>query len=989
MKLRQIKLAGFKSFVDPTTIKLEEKLGSIVGPNGCGKSNIVEAVKWVMGSSSAKELRSDSMDDVIFYGTDTRQAVNRANVELIFDNTENRAPEEWSKYSEISVKRVIEKEKGSSYLINNTVVRRKDVADLFLGTGLGSRGYAIIGQNKITEVVEAKPEEIKGFLEEAAGVSKYKERRKETEYRLRDTKENLSRVQDLVQEIKQQAAKLKSQAETANRYHKQQENLKFNQAQVWALKKRITNESWELIKKKIENQTLELDQFTTSLREIESKVELARQEHTQTSDEINVFQTKFYEINSQVSNAENSLTNLKNNIERLTQTQKDSKVKIENFLSLQSDLNKEIEENKKLIEGESVKLNTYEQSNKEQKDKVTSLEEKLKASSVKIETARNKRDDNFKKLSETEVRISSLNDFIQDDIKSGDIKSWLTKIGISNQQPILDQINIKDDWDNAFGSFLESHIHAYEYDELNADALKERPSKTITLINKNKLEDKLKLNQKLTSATTVISCKEKHINDSVNEWLSNVYLSNESDINNDRKKINFGDILILKNGDIYGKTYQIIRSKNASNINLLARKKQLNELSKNLESIKNTYQSSVKDLNSIEEEVKLLEQEFNTQKNNLFESEKLKQEIEFNIKLTTNKNHDLVEKIENINTEKNNLEKIIEDSIAQLKDNSIDKFEADLKLKIKEKEKAEENLTSIREVLISKEEHLKTTEASRLEKQQSLDPLQSSLQESKIEEREVKVIFEQCCGELEKSSIAEDELLSKLSNEDRIEDIEERCRKISEKIERMGPVNLAAVEELDAIEKREGYLQKQMDDLIEASNTLEQAIRKIDIETREKLANTYDAVNENLNFYFKKLFNGGRAKLELLGEEILDSGFHVVAQPPGKKNATIPQLSGGEKTLTAIALVFALFKLNPAPFCFMDEVDAPLDSTNVANFCSLVQDMSEATQIILVTHQQHTMEVSDQLIGVTSAEEGVSRIVEVNLQDVEKMEVTN
>jgi len=232
LKLRQIKLAGFKSFVDPTTIKLEEKLGSIVGPNGCGKSNIVEAVKWVMGSSSAKELRSDSMDDVIFYGTDTRQAVNRANVELIFDNTENRAPEEWSKYSEISVKRVIEKEKGSSYLINNTVVRRKDVADLFLGTGLGSRGYAIIGQNKITEVVEAKPEEIKGFLEEAAGVSKYKERRKETEYRLRDTKENLSRVQDLVQEIKQQAAKLKSQAETANRYHKQQENLKYNQAQI-------------------------------------------------------------------------------------------------------------------------------------------------------------------------------------------------------------------------------------------------------------------------------------------------------------------------------------------------------------------------------------------------------------------------------------------------------------------------------------------------------------------------------------------------------------------------------------------------------------------------------------------------------------------------------------------------------------------------------------------------------------------------------------
>lgn len=327
MKLKQIKLAGFKSFVDPTTIKFDEKLGAIVGPNGCGKSNIAEAVKWVLGSSSAKELRGATMDDVIFYGSETRQAISRANVELIFDNTENRAPEEWAKYAEISVKRIIEKEKGSTYFINNTVVRRKDVADLFLGTGLGSRGYAIIAQNSITQIVEAKPEDLRGFLEEAAGVSKYKERRKETEFRLRDTKENLSRVQDLIHEIKLQATKLKSQAETANRYHKQQENLKFNQAQVWALKKRMTNEAWDVIKKKIEGQTLELDQFTAKLREIEASVELARQDHAKTTDEINTVQAKFYEVNSIVSNAENALNNIKNNIERLSKSQADSSQK--------------------------------------------------------------------------------------------------------------------------------------------------------------------------------------------------------------------------------------------------------------------------------------------------------------------------------------------------------------------------------------------------------------------------------------------------------------------------------------------------------------------------------------------------------------------------------------------------------------------------------------------------------------------------------------
>jgi chromosome segregation protein len=470
-------------------------------------------------------------------------------------------------------------------------------------------------------------------------------------------------------------------------------------------------------------------------------------------------------------------------------------------------------------------------------------------------------------------------------------------------------------------------------------------------------------------------------------------------------------MLIFKNGDIYGKTYQIIRSKNGANVNVLARKKQLDELSSNLPLIKKSFEKSNEELNKIQEESKLKEETFANQaneelnkiqeesklkeetfaneRNELFESDKLKQEIEFNIKLATNKSNDLSEKIKSINNEKSNLEKIIDDTIIQLKDNSIESFESDLKIKITEKEKAEVDLTAIREVLTTKEEKLKTLESSRLEKQHSLTPLQEGLQNIKIEEREAKIIFEQCCNELIKSSLNEDELLNKLSAEDSVEDIEEKCIKISEKIERLGPVNLAAIEELDVIEKREGYLQKQMDDLTEASNTLEQAIRKIDIETREKLATTYNTVNENFNFYFQKLFGGGHAKLELLGEQILDSGFQVVAQPPGLKNTTVVNLSGGQKALTGIALVFALFKLNPAPFCIMDEVDAPLSDGNVDLFCDIVKTMSESTQIILVTHQKPTMEMTDQLIGVTSAEKGVSRIVEVSLQNLEKVEVTN
>ena len=1019
-------MAGFKSFVDPTTIRIDGQLASIVGPNGCGKSNVVESVKWVMGSSSAKELRGDSMDSVIFRGTDTRQPLSRASVELIFDNTEGRAPTEWASYAEISVKRVIEKEKGSSYLINNTVVRRKDVADLFLGTGLGSKGYAIIGQNKITEIVEAKPEEIKGYLEEAAGVSKYKERRKETEYRLRDTKDNLTRVNDLIREIDGQVTRLKSQAETASKYQKYQEDLKFSQAQVWALKKQKTNEAWETIKQKINEQTLQLDQFTAKLRELEASVEVAREAYSETSEEINIFQAKFYEVNAMVSDAENSLTNIKNNIERFTAAQADSEEKIKNITLLEKDVNNEIEESKRKSEEESSRLNGHEKLNKEDRDKLTQLKEMLgglttqaekarndrnykskelrELSQQRIEKARNDRDSKSKESHETEVRISSLKDFIHEDKSSESVDEWLKNSSIENKQPVIDQLNIKDGWDTAFGYFLVEHLHAYEG---SLSVLKSRPSKTITLINKNEQESALRLNDKLVSATTVIEAKDDHINSAINEWLSNVYLSSNDDFEKDRGSLNYGDILILKNGDIYGKTYQIIRSENGANINVLARKKQLDELTLNLPVTLKAFEKSEQDLSAIQAEVKAQEESFNnkseqdlsaiqaevkaqeesfsSQRNKLFESDKLKQEIEFNIKLLKRKADELISNKENKVLEKSRLQKVIEESISELKNNSVDKFESELKEKIKSKEQAEHHLTKAREKLSTKEAQLKEIESQRLQKQQSLNPLQATLQETKIEERELKVNFEQCCQSLDASSIDESELLSKIHTDETVSDLEEKSNKLSTRIERLGPVNLAAIGELETIEGRKIYVQKQMDDLVEASNTLEQAIKKIDIETREKLDKTYVNVNENFNYYFQKLFKGGKAELKLIGKEILDTGFEIFAQPPGLKNTTIATLSGGQQALTACALVFALFKLNPAPFCFMDEVDAPLDDSNVENFCALVKEMSERTQIILVSHNKQTMTSAEQLIGVTSQEKGVSRIVEVNTDQIESV----
>ena len=997
-------MAGFKSFVDPTTIRIDGQLASIVGPNGCGKSNVVESVKWVMGSSSAKELRGESMDSIIFRGTDTRQPLSRASVELIFDNTEGRAPTEWSSYAEISVKRVIEKEKGSSYLINNTVVRRKDVADLFLGTGLGSKGYAIIGQNKITEIVEAKPEEIKGYLEEAAGVSKYKERRKETEYRLRDTKENLTRVNDLISEINSQVTRLKSQAETANKYQKYQEDLKFSQAQVWALKKQKTNETWNAIKQKINEQTLQLDQFIAKLRELEASVEVAREAYSETSEEINTFQAKFYEVNAIVSEAENSLTNIKNNIERFTLAKADSLEKIKNIRLLEEEVNNEIEESKRKSEEESSRLESHEKLNNEDRDKLVQIQDLLSGltsqyekarndrnyksnelrelSQQRIEKARNDRDVASKELNEIEVRISSLKDFIHEDKSSDSLDEWLKNSSIENKQPVIDQLIIKEGWDAAFGYYLVEYLNAYEG---NLSGLKNRPTKTITLINKKEQKIALKLNDKLVSATSVIEAKDNYINNAINEWLSNVYLASNDSLEIDRGLLSYGDILILKNGDIYGKTYQIIRSENGANINVLARKKQLDELELKHPVTLKVFEKSEQDLSAIQAEVKAQEESFNNQRNRLFESDKLKQEIEFNIKLLKRKIDELLTNIENKVLEKNRLEKVIEESVNELKNNSVDKFESELEEKIKSKEQAEHHLTVAREKLSTKDLQLKEVESQRLQKQQSLDPIQTTLQETKIEERELKVNFEQCCESLDRLSIDESELLNKINIDDTVSDLEEKSNKISARIERLGPVNLAAIGELETIEERKIYVQKQMEDLVDASNTLEQAIKKIDIETREKLDKTYLSVNENFNYFFQKLFKGGKAELKLMGKEILDTGFEIFAQPPGLKNTTIATLSGGQQALTASALVFALFKLNPAPFCFMDEVDAPLDDSNVENFCTLVKEMSERTQIILVSHNKQTMTSAEQLIGVTSSEKGVSRIVEVNIDLVESV----
>lgn len=1166
MRLIQLKLAGFKSFVDPTTIQLQGQRVGIVGPNGCGKSNIMESVKWVLGESSAKEMRSENMDSVIFNGSENRKPISRASVELIFDNSLGKAPTEWSQYAEISVKRVIEREKGSTYYINNLAVRRKDIADLFLGTGLGGRGYAIIGQNTISQIIEAKPEELRSYLEEAAGVSKYKERRRETEFRLRDTRENLSRIQDVLNEIIQQIAKLESQAVIATKYNELTEKHKFHQAQVWVLKKRDASIVWKKNQFQVEKLVNELEQQTAALRKIEAEVENLRQAHIDASDEINKNQASFYEINAEVSNIENNIRNQNELLERskkelieietnLTKNADDQlkfakdieeaeiekvalselyKTKEENFNSLKSSIQlveatyldsteqfnqiaNQFQSTQEKINLEKATIDFIHKTEEEINTRITFLnneinnidltgqsllEEKesdLADKRLHVEKIEAKIDENKslatdleeeidalrqhqieiqKELSQIEGEIKTLAQ-IQDDTQGNEsLKSWTSQHNINTSNRLWEKLKIKTDWVTAIESALGGKLNAVlaQYETIS-----HRPPASMVLANLNASHAYKPKNNKLNSALDLIEISDPLLMNLLSEWLSNCYIIPKGEsYKNFIGNLEQGEFLVNQQGDIFTKNSVSFYGKDASLNGILLRQERLKALQekfpsidRNSKDISNKLSEAELQLNDYEEQAdsyseelkealndfhqteievektqqsiayanekhssitneqnelktkltqiqidkttksslihnlendahRLLEQktlsedikkrhelEYESARKHVNEAEIQLQESHFNLKIIGNKINELNNRI-NLLTEDNNALNNKKDLVkTSINTESIEALKLSLREKITVKDEREKILIASRDNLAQKETDLRESEQKRLQTEQAVHPIRDKLEQSRLNERESKLLFEQFQNEIIESQLDEGVLSESITEKTTVKEVQELCNKLQEEINLLGPVNLAAIHELTSEKERKGYLDSQVEDLTSASNTLEDAIRRIDKETRDRLIATFNEVNKNFTEFFKVLFNGGQAQLELLGEEILDTGIQVTAQPPGKKNTTISQLSGGEKALTATALVFALFKLNPAPFCLMDEVDAPLDDSNTLRFTNMVTEMSKNTQFLYVSHNKIAMEMAQQLIGVTMQESGVSRIVEVSLEEVEKMELAN
>ncbi len=1128
----------------------------------------MESVRWVLGESSAKEMRGDSMDAVIFNGSGNRKPISRASVELIFDNSLGGASGEWSQYAEISVKRVIERDKGSTYYINNAVVRRRDVADLFLGTGLGGRAYAIIGQNTISRIVEAKPEEMRIFLEEAAGISKYKERRRETELRLRDTRENLTRVEDILRELDKQIARLQSQAVIAEQYHRLQDALNVTKGQVWLLKKRDAGTHWEKAQRTVEKLVNELEAQMASLRNSESALEIARQSNFSATEAVNKAQAKYYEANAEVSNLENQVRNTTEARERMqlqlqqlsAQLEKNTSQQVQfesTLLTAQNELHNAnedfaaieatIQEAREAVPKQSQLYQSaltafnasqaalmnaeqrlrLEQANighiartiNETNEQLSRLQQNLsniqippealllekqaelnkaEAEIAKLEshvahaqTNEQKFNDELKshrdtqaakqqKLHAVEAEIRSLNKIQQSINNNNEAKltDWLKNSGLENNKRIWQTLTIKPGWETAFEAVLGARLNAVTQ-KGSSGTRSNRPPGALSLAELN-------VNSYIAGqvgANTLFSVIEKIDAETqavVEDWLSYAYLlEDNADITTARKSLKNGECLVNKHGDIYTQHSVTYFGAQSQLHGVLERQTQLAALEKQLpilqqaltetsgivtaseqqlQALRTTQQNSSLQLrtatqqahqinlalqqlkqqqsnalqrqkslqadctlandklaklkaenelkeklvNDITENLIQLKNEkitqeankqaaelvFNEARNYLQAVERAHQEKTFNLKLNNNTINDLNSKINHLLEENSALKLRHNEVDTTLAATKMEALKANLEAGLNQKQLQEKLLTDARNQMSECEAALLQQERTRMQNEQLLHPLRDKLEASRLAEQEARIYFEQCQAELTASSIAESQLIENLEalqtakpNETlKVADMERKRNKLELDIQELGAVNLAAIQELETEQTRKMYLDSQCLDLREATDTLEDAIRKIDKETRGRLQATFDEANKHFNELFTTLFGGGQAKLELLGEEILDTGMQVFAQPPGKKNSTIHLLSGGEKALTALALVFALFRLNPAPFCLMDEVDAPLDDSNTERFCAMVKKMSEKTQFLYVSHNKITMEMAQQLIGVTMQESGVSRIVDVDME---------
>jgi chromosome segregation protein len=1179
VRLNSIKLSGFKSFAEPTHFQLPGQLVGVVGPNGCGKSNIMDAVRWVLGESRASELRGESMQDVIFNGTNHRKPASRASVELLFSNEDHRAGGAWNQYPEIAVRRVLSRDGTSHYFINNQGVRRRDVQDVFLGTGLGPRAYAIIGQGTISRIIESRPEELRLFLEEAAGVSKYKERRRETENRLSDTRENLTRLDDILRELNAQLEKLESQAEVARRYHALQAHSTLAQHQLWFLKREEYQADQQRIKADADQALNELEARIAQLRSIEADLETVRQAHYAAGDEVNQAQGRLYEASTEVGRLEAEIRYVIEGRQRVHQHLEQLSSQLSQWEHQEQDaartgealfddvaaaqeqealLNAQLDEWAERFPEQEAALRAAQANMAAQQTRVQQVQQQLQVLAAeqrhvheqlrqtahrqerlrldkqavtlpdahRLELLAAERDELHRlnaaaaesvaqlqahlpvleserascqaqahaaavRNTEVTARLSTLQQ-LQDKLKTdGKLRPWLEKHGLESLQALWSRLQVDAGWDKALEAALRERMGALEVSRLDrvgalaghnaADA----PSAKLTFYSLadlahavaapagseamsagfRPLTDRLRLHDAALSALLAHWLRGVWACDSLDEALAS------------RAQLPAGAVFVVPQGHVVSAHSVGFYAPDSEQSGLLARAQEIDALERETRAQALIAQEARSALNRAETRLADAQQQLAAQRREAAAQQQRAHEVdvewqrltqqaqqaqarrddieaqlaelgvqeddlterqiaaegrfeELDMQLAdTQELHMRVEEIalaaahtlEGARAQQRTLERQAQEARfaarslqarqaelartaqtaaqqLQLIQDEISRAQAEqarlsdaaaqggLQDALGRKLDCEAQLGARRSAYDDLTHRLRALDEQRLKTERELDPLRRRLTDLQLKDQAARLGLEQYTQFLV-SAECDTEAVAQSVREGRVRmaSLQPDIDRLQREIAALGAVNLAALDELTAARERKTFLDAQNADLVDAITTLEDAIRTIDAETRELLGGTFRAVNDHFGRMFPDLFGGGQARLVMTGDEILDAGVQVMAQPPGKKNQTIHLLSGGEKALTAIALVFAIFQLNPAPFCLLDEVDAPLDDANTERYARLVSRMSGETQFLFISHNKIAMEMAEQLIGVTMQEQGVSRIVAVDMESAVKM----
>ena len=1176
MRLDKVKISGFKSFVDPITIDLRSNLTGIVGPNGCGKSNTIDAVRWVMGESSAKHLRGSSMDDVIFSGSASRKPIGKASVELLFDNADGSLGGEYAKYAEIGIKREITRDGQSKYFLNGTRCRRRDITDIFLGTGLGPRSYAIIEQGMISRLIEAKPEELRTTLEEAAGVSKYKERRRETERRIKNTRENLERLTDIREELEKNINHLNRQAKAAERFKTLKHDERKTSAELILLRLKKVQDDVEIRQNVINENATKHQAKLAEQRSLENKIESQRSAHTQANENFNKVQASFYQTGSEISRLEQTIQHQKELLERqkrellqvdeelaaanihaeedqkqLDTAQTELKVlepkleqergeldtsseilnKAETELSTwQSAWNsiqqrlaepaqqaqvertrmEQFESQLQHIAGRLLKLQTdqgvfntdaYETELKQQQIKLAEYKEKSQQAQEKFETGKQAVDslsdsnqNTRQALEETRSqlqsltgRLASLEVLQQAGLNKDDGKqsarardAWLSDHQLNNAPRLAESINVESGWEKAVETVLGDLLESLQLDS-TADLeklMQDAPSVSASFITASSSTAKPPANSLAEKVSEPAS---------LHALLSHIYCADSvDDAIKQKAQLNNGEMLITRDGVLIGENWLKMQAQDKGNAQdgVLARQKQIESTQSEIKELKAVLIKHEEVLEAGKEESTQLKEQQSQLQNSVNQLHREESQAQSVISATENRiqqtqsnqqrvileiadletrkvkeqdahkqaTHlrntamELLETLEKEKTELTGKDAPLQQTVGEMRQKTqqlrdyvqqtqvqvetfkttrnsaqqqLDRFQGrleqlqqrksnlqeqsatqpaenqsslaeQLETQLEQRKQIEIELSTVREALQTIDNTVRELEQKRHLAEQEVETFRTLIEKLKLEWQEVSVREETLQEQFAETEFDAKELNDALDEAIKNDSIslqshQRDLEEIQRKVARLGAINLAAIDEYKVQSERKIFLDEQDADLVEALDTLETAIAKIDRDTRALFKDTFEKVNVRLQEMFPQLFGGGHAHLEMTGDDLLTTGISIMAQPPGKRISSIHLMSGGEKALTAVAMVFAIFELNPAPFCMLDEVDAPLDEANVGRFCALVKKMSDRVQFIFITHSKTTMELADNLIGVTMREPGVSRLVSVDVNEAARM----